>query len=1079
MRGSRFNSSKIFGGLVGHRYRPLSQSFDLEDTHRSSSDSLRSSKTNLRDSIPLDDFSLPREDNSSQESSNASSRTHTTISRIAQIFCSPIAWMNRETPHEERTIDMSLERQRRNFPANVIRNQKYNPWTFIFVILYEQFRFFFNAYFLAVALSQFIPALKVGFLFTYISPLIFVLTITVGKEAYDDIKRGIRDREANGKIYKKLSSRGMIDVPSSTIRVGDLIYVDKDDRIPADMVFLRTKEKGGACFIRTDQLDGETDWKLRRAVSYTQRLASDEHLIGLKANVFAEKPKKDIYHFVGNFGRYASPDTPTMETEGLTVDNCLWANTVVASGGIIGLIIYTGRDTRSVMNTNIPGTKVGLLDLEINRLSKVLCALLLILSFIMVALKGFDAYWYLYFFRFMLLFSAIIPVSLRVNLDMAKTVYSMMIHRDRSIPGTIVRTSTIPEELGRIEYLLSDKTGTLTSNDMVFKKLHLGSVSFSKESLDEIGTHLRDAYVEERERNTQGSKQKIRRTITTRVRDAIRAIGVCHNVTPVEEEGVKTYQASSPDEVALVKFTDSVGLSLCARDVNHLSLLTPEGEVEEYEILHVFPFTSESKRMGIIVRHKGTSGIYFYMKGADVVMSTIVQHNDWLEEECSTMAREGLRTLVFGRKSLTPEAYGIFTKTSVVDREGAIQKVVQSLETDLDLLCLSGVEDRLQEDVKGTLETLSNAGIKVWMLTGDKVETAKCIATSARLVTRNQSMYTVTNVKTKGEALSQLQAFSLLRETCLVIDGTSLAVCLDSIRDKFIEVACRAPCVVCCRCSPTQKAEIVRAIREIKGAKTCAIGDGGNDVSMIQTADVGIGIVGKEGKQASLAADFSVNQFSFVSRLLYKRSARLGQFIIHRGLIISFIQAVFSAIFYFAAIAIYNGWLIVGYATIYTMAPVFNLVLDEDVPESIVFRFPELYKELQKGRSLSNKTFFIWTFTSVYQGGAIMLLSIALFEDSLVNIVSITFTALILTELANVAYEIHHWTRFMILSESITLLLYLCSMLLLSTYFDITFILSVGFAWRVLLVTLVSCMPLFLFRCIKRRLDPPSYSKLS
>ena len=165
----------------------------------------------------------------------------------------------------------------------------------------------------------------------------------------------------------------------------------------------------------------------------------------------------------------------------------------------------------------------------------------------------------------------------------------------------------------------------------------------------------------------------------------------------------------------------------------------------------------------------------------------------------------------------------------------------------------------------------------------------------------------------------------------------------------------RLPAVVCCRCSPTQKADVTYLIKAVTGKRICAIGDGGNDVSMIQAAHVGIGIVGKEGKQASLAADFSITQFSHLARLLlwhgrnsYKRSAKLSQFVFHRGLIISVMQAVFSALFYFAPIAIYQGMLVVGYATVYTMAPVFSLVLDKDVSQDTAMLYPELYKELTK-----------------------------------------------------------------------------------------------------------------------------------
>ena len=200
------------------------------------------------------------------------------------------------------------------------------------------------------------------------------------------------------------------------------------------------------------------------------------------------------------------------------------------------------------------------------------------------------------------------------------------------------------------------------------------------------------------------------------------------------------------------------------------------------------------------------------------------------------------------------------------------------------------------------------------------------------------------------------------------------------------------------------------------------MGDGGNDVGMIIEANVGIGIVGKEGKQASLASDFSINEFKYLRRLLlwhgrlsYKRSAVLSQFIIHRGLIISIIQVIFSIIFYFVAIPIYNGLLMLGYSTIYTNLPVFSLVFDEDVNVSAVMKFPPLYKTLQKGRSLSTKTFLIWLWKSIFQGCVIMLASVIFFKESFTNIVTITFSALIIIELLNVYSEVRHTLSIFIL----------------------------------------------------------------
>ncbi|EPQ55997.1 aminophospholipid-transporting P-type ATPase [Gloeophyllum trabeum ATCC 11539] len=1010
------------------------------------------------------------------------------------------------------------EKLQSRYPSNIVRNQKYNAFTFLPMVFYEQFKFFFNLYFLLVALSQFIPALKIGFIATYVAPLAFVLCVTMGKEAYDDYQRYLRDREANSARYLTLDATEPIDsgphtrsVPSSSLRVGDLVLLEKNQRVPADLVLLRTSDSSGTCFIRTDQLDGETDWKLRVAVPACQKLPSDKDLLGLDAEIYADAPIKDIHTFIGTFTINSPPvsaDTgdvpmvPVPTVEPLTAENMLWANTVLAAGSAVGLVIYTGPETRAVMNTSHPQTKVGLLDLEINRLAKILCAVTFALSLTLVALNGFRGLWYIYVFRFLILFSSIIPISLRVNLDMGKTVYAHQIEHDSEIPNTIVRTSTLPEELGRIEYLLSDKTGTLTQNEMEMKKLHMGTMSYGSDSMDEVGHQLSIAFgtTGDQAHKRQGSMMtgvqlatRGRRDMSSRVKDVVLSLALCHNVTPVtNDDGTITYQASSPDEVAIVQWTESVGLTLVFRDRTRIDLQTPTGSRVTFEVLDIFPFTSESKRMGIVVRDAQTGEINFLQKGADVVMAKIVQRNDWLEEECGNMAREGLRTLVMARKRLSEQAYADFkarhheASVKLEGRNEAMAAVVaETLEHDLELLGLTGVEDKLQDEVKSTLELLRNAGIKIWMLTGDKIETATCIAISTKLVARNQYIHQVAKLKTSNEVRDQLEFLQSKLDCCLIIDGESLQLCLTSFKNEFIEIATKLSAVVACRCSPTQKADVARLIRQFTKKRVCCIGDGGNDVSMIQAADVGVGIVGKEGKQASLAADFSVTQFSHLTKLLmwhgrnsYRRSAKLAQFVIHRGLIISIMQAVFSAIFYYAPIALYQGWLMVGYATVYTMAPVFSLVLDRDVNEDLALLYPELYKDLTKGRVLSYKTFFMWLMISLYQGGAIMIMSLVLFENEFLNIVSISFTALILNELIMVALEITTWHLYMIISEIVTLLLYAVSMVFLPEYFDLSFVVSVRFAWKVAVIVAVSALPLYIIKFIKSRVAPAASSKL-
>lgn len=474
------------------------------------------------------------------------------------------------------------------FPPNAVSNAKYTPWSFLPRTLYNEFSYFINMYFLLVSLSQVIPDLRIGVLWSYIVPLALVLALTLGKEAYDDIARRRRDAEANKEPYTVLRLRDNskdprrrkgsraralksqqaakrngaaghprldaiaeeeenvgqdgvlyanievdeIGIRSRDLKVGDVVKLGKGQRVPADLVILQsytsesltstvvsTKIKAtnrtqrlssnedareenpeastlgandlveasgaspsvsegsgiGETFVRTDQLDGETDWKLRLALPLTQTLDPRDFT---RLTIVAGKPAKAVNEFVGKIELsprvsssldHSQTQSSTVLTAPLTIDNTAWANTVLASSTtVLAVVVYTGMQTRQALSTSSSRSKVGLLELEINNLTKILCILTLALSALLVGIRYYyvmpDQKWYISVTRFLILFSTIIPLSLRVNLDLAKSVYAWFIEHDRAMPGAVVRTSTIPEDLGRIEYLLSDKTGTLTQN---------------------------------------------------------------------------------------------------------------------------------------------------------------------------------------------------------------------------------------------------------------------------------------------------------------------------------------------------------------------------------------------------------------------------------------------------------------------------------------------------------------------------------------------------------------------------------------------------------------------------------------
>ncbi|GJD10861.1 Probable phospholipid-transporting ATPase IIB [Galdieria sulphuraria] len=986
-------------------------------------------------------------------------------------------WKRKSNREEEQDRIISLASIDRRQPKsqNRVRNQQYNIFNFFPKILFEEFRMFYNLFFLGVALSQLIPPLRVNYLFTYLGPLIFVLSVSISKKVYDDWQRYCRDREVNMQTYTRLLRDGSHGtIYRKDIGVGDVLILHNDDRVPADCLLLKAKhDSKGTIFIRTDQLDGETDWKLRRAVSSTQTIEDDKQLVGLDAFVHLEAPRKEIYDFVGNLSISQSEgsEEKVYIEEPLSLENTIWANTVIASGSAVVLVLYVGEETRSALNASKPKSKVGKLDWELNRISKMLFFFLGSMSFVLLVLKGFQGRWYLYFMRYFLLFSSIIPISMRINLDMARTIYSYFIQHDQDLHECIVRSSNLPEELGRIDYLLSDKTGTLTKNEMHLKKLHLGSLLFSKDDLEDLRKYVLWGFTERADKYSLGNNttflssdsllsstgsqiahpQSLRH-IQTAISQTLLAIAIAHHVTPfIEEDGTRTIQAASPDEVALVNFCEECGVILLERSASLIRLRTPTGAEEQFEILCEFPFTSAARRMGIVVRDLQTMETVFYVKGADMIIAQLVHENDWLDEESGNLAREGLRTLAYAKKTLGNDELEKFMKEyqaaqrTIKNRSDAISAVQRSLEKDMEVIALTGVEDKLQDGVRETIEKLQHAGIRIWMLTGDKVETATNIAVSSRLVQRSKGICTMTGVSNQIEASRQLSLYRHRIGDVLIVDGPSLQTLLTFCREEFLQLSCLSPCVVVCRCSPTQKSLVVRLVQSYTSSRVAAIGDGGNDVSMIQQANFGIGIPGKEGKQASLASDIGAVCHS--SRTYYCHHSN--------GLLRNFL--------FYAAIPIFEGWILVGYATIYTMFPVFSLILDVDVTKEIAFTYPELYADLRKGRSLNLKTFLTWLLKGLYQGMTIMVVSVyVLWND----------------EYFSTTVEIRKWHRLMVVAECISLISYGLSLFLLRTVFDLYLILRWSFWLRILIVTTISCCPVVVAKFINRKCAPPSYSKL-
>lgn len=1028
--------------------------------------------------------------------------------------------------------------------SNLEENNKYNAITFVPITLFNQFKQFGNFFYLVMTVSQFYPELAVGFLFTYIAPLAFVVAVSMAKELYDDINRRIQDKKTNSSKIRVLvpspdkSSVQIEEKDASMLLIGDIIELTKDSRVPADIIVLKTfnEAKDNQAFIRTDQLDGETDWKLRKAPGVTQGM-EEIQLFTSEAYAEYEPPSKLIYNFQGVI-RCKTEEGDKREP--LNLENTMWASTVVASQKVIGIVIYTGKETRAKMNLCAPKVKIGILDKEINRLNVYLFVITFVVAFIIASARGFNSKFFFTFFKYIILFCAIIPISLRVNLDVSKTYFSIRINRNQEIKDTIARNSTIPEELGRISYVFSDKTGTLTKNEMIFKIVAMETESFAEDKFEDLKEIVLDeckqadaplfdliskntVIVSEPSSDistsslpkteTEGKKKKrLHRHRSKLIRDTITAMCLCNNVTPIVDDkdpSQTTYQASSPDEVALVKFAVTLNMRLVGRTDKEIKIKDANDNLEEFDVLANFPFSSDTKRMGIILKNKKHGHIIYYLKGAENVMMRFVkdEYVNYIAENAENLATKGLRTLVLSQKLISQEEFDKWNveyedaKASMEDRKQKIAQVVSKLENNMDFLCVTGVEDLLQNNVASTIDNLRNAGMKVWMLTGDKVETATCISISAGLKAKTHKIYTIKNDDIKSEVdndgktqesvlLSKFEEYKKkinIDPHLFIIDGDTLDLALKSCEKDFFETAMLAPSVVCCRCSPTQKRIIVKTIKKYTDARTAAVGDGGNDVAMIQEADVGIGIVGKEGLQASLAADYSILEFQYLNMLLlwfgrvaYKNTSMMTNFIIHRGLIIAFNQFIFSCLFYFNPVPLYSGFLSFGYSTIFTSLPCICVLLDQDVNKSNVLTFPTLYKILLKGRELNLKSFMFWLDKAIFQSFVIMFGSIVFFEDTIyLKIVTVTFTALIYLEVLNIYLEVNKYHWFMWVSFGSTIVVYLLTILLFKQWLDIYFIFTLDTFFKIPLIALIAFLPFFISTKIKKKFFPETIEKLN
>ncbi|XP_050206002.1 phospholipid-transporting ATPase 2 [Mercurialis annua] len=891
---------------------------------------------------------------------------------------------------------------------NRISNRKYTLLNFLPKNLWEQFSRFMNQYFLLIACLQLWSLITPVNPASTWGPLIFIFAVSASKEAWDDYNRYVSDKKVNEKEVWVVKQGTKKHIQAQDICVGNLVWLRENDEVPCDLVLIGTSDPQGICYVETAAMDGETDLKTRGTPAACMGIDA-ELLHKIKGVIECPNPDKDIRRFDANlrlFPPFLDNDVCPLTIRNTILQSCYLRNTE----WVCGVAVYTGNETKLGMSRGIPEPKLTAMDAMIDKLTGAIfvfqIVVVIVLGIAGNVWKDTEArkQWYVLYpnegpwyellvipLRFELLCSIMIPISIKVSLDLVKSLYAKFIDWDTEMIdhetgcSSNATNTAISEDLGQVEYILTDKTGTLTENKMVFRRCCINGIFYGNEG----GNALKDA--------------RLLNAIASGSPDVIKFLtimAICNTVTPVQSKaGAISYKAQSQDEDALVQAAAKLQMTFVRKNGNILEMRY-SSSVLNYEVLDILEFTSDRKRMSIVVRDCQNGKILLLSKGADEAIfpcAAAGQQTRMFNEAVEQYAQLGLRTLCLAWRELNEYEYQEWSlmfreaNSTLVDREWRIAEVCERLEHDLEVLGVTAIEDRLQDGVPETIETLRKAGINFWMLTGDKQNTAIQIALSCNFISPEpKGQLLLIDGKTVDEVSRNLERVLLTmrittsepKDVAFVVDGWALEILLKHYRKAFTELAILSRTAICCRVTPSQKAQLVELLKSCD-YRTLAIGDGGNDVRMIQQADIGVGISGREGLQAARAADYSIGKFRFLKRLIlvhgrysYNRTAFLSQYSFYKSLLLCFIQIFFSFISGVSGTSLFNSVSLMAYNVFYTSVPVLVSVLDKDLSEKTVMQHPQILFYCQAGRLLNPSTFAGWFGRSLFHAIVVFVISI-------------------------------------------------------------------------------------------------------
>uniref|UniRef100_A0A8C5GD54 Phospholipid-transporting ATPase n=1 Tax=Gouania willdenowi TaxID=441366 RepID=A0A8C5GD54_GOUWI len=949
--------------------------------------------------------------------------------------------------------------ERFQYASNCIMTSKYNIITFLPVNLFEQFQEVANTYFLFLLILQLIPQISSLSWFTTIVPLALVLSITAVKDATDDYFRHRSDNQVNNRRSQVLMRGSLQNEKWMNVRVGDIIKLENNQFVAADLLLLSSSEPHGLCYTSRPPID----YVCFRVMFFFL----------CEGEVVCEPPNNKLDRFRGTL--YWRDKKYTLTNQNMLLRGCVLRNTE----SCFGLVIFAGPDTKLMQNSGRTKFKRTSIDRLMNTLVRWIFGFLVCMGVILALGNAvwerevgslFQRYlpWeppvdnflfsaFFSFWSYVIILNTVVPISLYVSVEVIRLGHSYFINWDQKMFCSLcstaaeARTTTLNEELGQVEYVFSDKTGTLTQNIMSFNKCSINGQTYGK-----VLIHDSESTLDFTQFNPLADPdfsfydEKLLEAVKvgdSHTHEFFRLLSLCHTVMSEEKsEGELLYKAQSPDEGALVTAARNFGFVFRSRTPRTITT-TEMGRTVTYSLLAILDFNNIRKRMSVIVRNP-EGKIRLYCKGADtVLLERLHPSNQELmavtSDHLNDYAADGLRTLALAYKDLSEDDWEEWSEShsnaekSTDYREDRLASAYEQIEQEMMLLGATAIEDKLQEGVPETIAVLSLANIKIWVLTGDKQETAVNIGYSCKMLTDDMtevfiiSGHTVHSVRQElRSACSSFYILRSFREMSLTSSFCQAHALEADMEVEFVSTACACKAVICCRVTPLQKAQVVELIKKHKKAVTLAIGDGANDVCMIKSAHIGVGISGQEGIQAVLASDYSFSQFRFLQRLLlvhgrwsYLRMCRFLCYFFYKNFAFTMVHFWFGFFCGFSAQTVYDQYFITLYNIVYTSLPVLAMgIFDQDVPDQRSLEYPKLYEPGQLNLLFNKKEFFICIAQGIYTSLVLFFVPYAVLSDATQStgvpladyqtFAVTTATALVIVVSVQIALDTGFWTIF-------------------------------------------------------------------